>query len=96
MGDLLALPQSWQALGSESHVFFYFLTPLSTVRVSFLVKLFFQMLASGISVLIDFRLVVPMKGISLGAWQVRSRLGKEREPAMGKTVSIVSRLLKAP
>lgn len=95
MGDLLALPQSWQALGSESHVFFYFLTLLSTVRVSFLVKLFFQMLASGISVLIDFRLVVPMKGISLGPWQVRSRLGKEREFAMGKTVSIVSRLLKA-
>ena len=54
------------------------------------------MLASGISVLIDFRLVVPMKGISLGAWQVRSRLGKEGEPAMGKTVSTVSRLLKAP
>ena len=53
------------------------------------------MLASGISVLIDFRLVVPMKGISLGPWQVRSRLGKEREFAMGKTVSIVSRLLKA-
>lgn len=63
--------------------------------VSFLVKLFFQMLASGISVLIDFRLVVPMKGLSLGAWQVWSRLG-ERELAMEKTVSIVSRLLKAP